>query len=74
MVAMNDHHFSFGHGKPTCPGRFFVAHELRLVAAHLLNYEFKMLDKCPQKRWIGLGMIPPFKSHVETRRKRPVDA
>ncbi|RYP42598.1 hypothetical protein DL767_000122 [Monosporascus sp. MG133] len=71
MVTMSDHHFPFGHGRHTCPGRFFVAHELRLIAAHLLlNYDFKMLDERPRRRWIGSGMIPPFGARVELRRKR----
>ncbi|KJZ75317.1 hypothetical protein HIM_05243 [Hirsutella minnesotensis 3608] len=70
MVSMNNHHFPFGHGRFICPGRFFVAHEFRLIAAHLLlNFEFKLLEKRPTSSWIGSGMIPPFSVQVEIRRK-----
>ncbi|KAM4055842.1 cytochrome p450 [Hirsutella rhossiliensis] len=75
MVSMNDTHFSFGHGRFICPGRFFVAHELRLIAAELLlKYEFKMLNEPPRRRWIGSGMVPPFRARIEIRRKRPANS
>ncbi|KAF4595698.1 Ent-kaurene oxidase [Ophiocordyceps camponoti-floridani] len=33
----------FGHGRHACPGRFFVAHELKLITAYLLrNYVFRL--------------------------------
>ncbi|KAI1082131.1 ent-kaurene oxidase [Whalleya microplaca] len=70
MAAMNDHHFPFGHGKHTCPGRFFVAHEFRLIAAHLLlNFDL-MEDEAPRRKWVGSGMIPPFGSRIKIRRKQ----
>ncbi|KAL8761588.1 MAG: hypothetical protein Q9184_002296 [Pyrenodesmia sp. 2 TL-2023] len=32
----------FGHGKYSCPGRFFAANEIKMILAHmLLMYEFK---------------------------------
>ncbi|TGO43441.1 hypothetical protein BHYA_0001g00710 [Botrytis hyacinthi] len=32
----------FGHGKYSCPGRFFAAHAIKILIAHLiLNYDFK---------------------------------
>ncbi|KND88645.1 Ent-kaurene oxidase [Tolypocladium ophioglossoides CBS 100239] len=71
MVTTSDHHFAFGHGRHACPGRFFVAHELKLIMAHLLlNYDVKMLGARPQSQWIGSTAIPPFKACVEIRRKR----
>ncbi|KAL1634590.1 hypothetical protein SLS56_002283 [Neofusicoccum ribis] len=35
------------------PGRFFSAHELKLLFAHLLlNYDFEFLDERPESTWI----------------------
>ncbi|KHO00255.1 ent-kaurene oxidase [Metarhizium album ARSEF 1941] len=71
MVSMNDHHFPFGHGKHACPGRFFVAHEMKLIAAHLLlNFDLEAADDAPSSPvWIGAGMMPPFRSRIRVRRK-----
>ena len=31
----------FGHGKYSCPGRFFAANEIKMILAHLLlNFDF----------------------------------
>ncbi len=55
------------------PGRFFVAHEFRLIAAYLLlNFDFKLLDERPRSSWIGSGMVPPFGVKIELRRKKLV--
>ncbi|XP_044715100.1 cytochrome p450 domain-containing protein [Hirsutella rhossiliensis] len=71
MVTTSDRHFAFGHGRHACPGRFFVAHELKLIMAHLLlNYDFKSLPQRPQPRWIGATNIPPLGARIEIRRKR----
>ncbi|RDA83995.1 hypothetical protein CP532_6962 [Ophiocordyceps camponoti-leonardi (nom. inval.)] len=71
MVSMNDHYFPFGHGRFICPGRFFVAHELRLIAYYLLlNYEFETVGERPRKRWIGSGMVPHFGLKVRLRRRQ----
>ncbi|EXU97709.1 cytochrome P450 [Metarhizium robertsii] len=70
MVTMNDHHFPFGHGKHACPGRFFVAHEMKLIAAHLLlNFDLKMEDSTSNRLWVGPGMMPPFGGRIKVRRK-----
>ncbi|KFG86414.1 ent-kaurene oxidase [Metarhizium anisopliae] len=70
MVTMNDHHFPFGHGKHACPGRFFVAHEMKLIAAHLLlNFDLKMEDSTSNRLWVGSGMMPPFGGRIKVRRK-----
>jgi hypothetical protein len=56
---------------PSSPGRFFVAYELKLIAAYLLlNYDIKMLDERPPKQWLGSNIIPPLKTCMEVRRKK----
>ncbi|KAH7161634.1 cytochrome P450 [Dactylonectria macrodidyma] len=70
MVTTSPQHLAFGHGRHACPGRFFVAHELKLImAAILLKYDIKMIDKRPQPEWFGATIIPPLETCVEIRRK-----
>ncbi|KAK1542489.1 cytochrome P450 [Colletotrichum paranaense] len=41
-VASNPTSLSFGYGRHACPGRFFAAHEIKAIMAHLLkNYEMR---------------------------------
>ncbi|KAF4459245.1 cytochrome P450 [Fusarium albosuccineum] len=73
MVTSSDSHLAFGHGRHACPGRFFVAHELKLImAAFLLNYDIKMIDQRPKPQWIGATIIPPLDACIEIRRKQLV--
>ncbi|KAF4974404.1 hypothetical protein FZEAL_8678 [Fusarium zealandicum] len=73
MVTTSDAHLAFGHGRHACPGRFFVAHELKLImAAFLLNYDIKMIDQRPKPQWLGATIIPPLGACIEIRRKQPV--
>ncbi|RMJ16297.1 hypothetical protein CDV36_004058 [Fusarium kuroshium] len=70
MVTTSDAHLAFGHGRHACPGRFFVAHELKLImAALLLNYDIKMIDQRPKPQWLGATIIPPLDACIEIRQK-----
>lgn len=70
MVTTSPENFGFGHGRHACPGRFFVAHELKMLVAYLLlNYDLKPLDERPPPSCIGRTMIPPTKSTMELKRK-----
>ncbi|EFX05467.1 cytochrome p450 monooxygenase [Grosmannia clavigera kw1407] len=73
MVTTSDRHLAFGHGRHACPGRFFVAHELKMILAYLLaNYDVKPLAERPKPRWIGQTIIPPLDAKIEVRRRTPV--
>lgn len=53
---------------PTSPGRFFVAHELKIMFAHLImNYEIKPITEKPAQKWVGRNFIPP-KVVIEIRK------
>ncbi|KAH0489729.1 hypothetical protein TgHK011_010146 [Trichoderma gracile] len=71
MVTTSAQHLAFGHGRHACPGRFFVAHELKLIMAHiLLNYDIKLVGKVPEKLWIGASIFPHLKAEIQVRRKK----
>ncbi|KAI9847160.1 MAG: hypothetical protein M1837_003022 [Sclerophora amabilis] len=48
QFAMTDaNNLHFGHGKYSCPGRFFASNEIKIIMAHLLmQYEFKYPPGC----------------------------
>ncbi|KAF2125560.1 cytochrome P450 [Dothidotthia symphoricarpi CBS 119687] len=69
LVTTGDRHLPFGHGRHACPGRFFVAHELKIIFAHLLlNYEFKPLANKPKATWVVRFQVPP-QVQIEVRRR-----
>lgn len=42
FVSTSPEHFGFGHGVHICPGRFFAAHEVKILLVHLLlKYDWK---------------------------------
>ena len=59
--------------RPTSPGRFFVATELKLMFAHLLlNYDVKMANGQgrPANRVFGSSSRPDVKAEVMFRQRR----
>ncbi|TDZ16937.1 Cytochrome P450 monooxygenase gloP [Colletotrichum orbiculare MAFF 240422] len=71
MVTTSDAHLPFGHGRHACPGRFFVAHELKMVVANLLlNYDLKPLAERPKPKWIGVTVVPPVEAQIQVKRRK----
>ncbi|KAK1633273.1 cytochrome P450 [Colletotrichum phormii] len=71
MVTTSDAHLPFGHGRHACPGRFFVAHELKMVVANLfLNYDAKPLAERPKHQWVGVTVVPPVDAKIELKRRK----
>lgn len=71
MVTTGVDHLPFGHGRHACPGRFFVAHELKMALAYLfLNYDLKLLPERPKTKWVGPISVPAFETHIELRRRK----
>ena len=61
---------AFGHGRHSCPGRFFASSELKLMLAYILmNYEFEMLETRPKNAWFGMNRLPPMKATLRIRRR-----
>lgn len=47
---------AFGYGHHACPGRFFAAHEVKMVMCHLLlKYDWKVPDGVDEPRWRANG-------------------
>lgn len=42
-TAATADHMGFGYGKHACPGRYFAAHEVKIILCHMiLKYDFKL--------------------------------
>ncbi|KAL2147461.1 hypothetical protein VTI28DRAFT_9361 [Corynascus sepedonium] len=71
MVTTSPEYLPFSHGRHACPGRFFVAHELKMILAYLVqNYELKPLAERPNSMWVGANFIPPVQATIEIRRRK----
>ncbi|KAK3984594.1 Ent-kaurene oxidase [Cladorrhinum sp. PSN332] len=71
MVTTSDSYLPFSHGRHACPGRFFVAHELKMILAYLLNnFEIKPVAERPKPMWLGQTIIPPVQANIEVKRRR----
>lgn len=70
MVTTGYTHNGFGHGKHACPGRFFVAQELKMIIAYvLMNYDVEMLKERPSNFWFGSVILPPTKAKLRLKRR-----
>ncbi|KAK5653359.1 hypothetical protein OQA88_9051 [Cercophora sp. LCS_1] len=73
MSTTSDTFLPFSHGRHACPGRFFVAHELKMILTYLVrNYEIKPIKERPKPMWIGQTVIPPVQATMEIRRRKAV--
>lgn len=71
MVTTSVEHFPFGHGRHACPGRFFVATELKAFFAYvLMNYDLKPLKERPMGSWAGKTLVPPTGATMEIRKRK----
>ncbi|KAK4867921.1 hypothetical protein LT330_007580 [Penicillium expansum] len=71
LVSATAEHFAFGFGKHACPGRFFAAHELKIMLAHiLLKYDFEYIgtDR-PKVRVVGTDVLADNSPRMQVRRR-----
>jgi cytochrome P450 len=71
FVSSTKEHNTFGAGKFICPGRFFVANEMKIALAHvLLKYDLRLQDGQPPKN-LQTGFYPStdLGVRVEVRRR-----
>ncbi|KAK7713306.1 hypothetical protein SLS64_004556 [Diaporthe eres] len=71
MVNTTDTFLAFGCGRHACPGRFFSAHELKLLFAHIvLHYDFKFLDERPRSIYLSDFCFMPEEVFFESCRRQ----
>jgi cytochrome P450 len=71
LVSSNTEHFAFGLGKSICPGRFMVAHEVKVaIAAILLEYDVRLAEGCDPKVFnYGFEMLADPSTMLDVRRR-----
>ncbi|KAF8994947.1 cytochrome P450, partial [Cyathus striatus] len=72
VVSLALDYVAFGHGRHACPGRFFVANEMKTMLAHvLLNYDVKLpTNKRPANFWLEDKQMPNHRAKVLFRKRR----
>jgi len=74
FVGTSNEHIIFGHGKHSCPGRFFAANEIKLLLVHLLlGYEFKFMDGSlvrPKPMEMGADLAPNPETKILIRSRK----
>ncbi|KAK0493225.1 cytochrome P450 [Armillaria luteobubalina] len=69
MVTPSLDYVFFGHGRSTCPGRFFAVNELKALMSYvLMNFDVKM-DKVPPSVWLSGDQFPDPSSKVLFRKR-----
>lgn len=71
FVSSTKEHNTFGAGKFICPGRFFVANEMKIVLARVLwMYEMRLKDgHRPRDLQTGFYPYSDLEVKVEVRRR-----
>jgi cytochrome P450 len=74
-VATSPSHMAFGHGKHSCPGRFFASNEIKVALCHLLlKYDIDLLNGEVPKiyNFEGSSSIDPKSKILMRRRKEEI--
>ncbi|KAK3626315.1 hypothetical protein LTR56_019893 [Elasticomyces elasticus] len=70
LVTTGDAYLSFGHGRHACPGRFFAAHMMKIMLAHIiLEYDIMPLKGRPTNRCFGGNVLPPLAATISIRKR-----
>ncbi|KAB8259958.1 cytochrome P450 [Aspergillus pseudonomiae] len=69
MIPVTSEKFlAFGHGRHSCPGRWFAAHAMKLIIGYvLINYDIQPLDKRPANSIVGQTIFPPLDVKIRVR-------
>ena len=72
MVSSSQDYLPFGHGRHTCPGRYFAACELKLMFAHIvMTYDVKLEIEGarPSDMWVMTSCVPNPNANVLFRKR-----
>lgn len=68
VVTGGDTFLGFGYGKHSCPGRFFAAHEMKLLLAHVVQqYDIEFLPERPMQQTIMETKLPSSSACIRVR-------
>ncbi|RMZ72788.1 ent-kaurene oxidase [Pyrenophora seminiperda CCB06] len=73
FAMVDGNSMAFGYGRYACPGRFFVAAEIKMILAHLLaNFDWKLPEGAgrPRNFTIDSDMYPDMSARVLMKRRK----
>ncbi|KXH40986.1 ent-kaurene oxidase [Colletotrichum nymphaeae SA-01] len=73
LATTSPQHIAFGHGKHSCPGRFFAANEIKIALCFLImNYDFELVPGAnPEPVLSGIQLDSSPTAKVQVRRRDP---
>ncbi|RKF84198.1 Cytochrome P450 monooygenase 3, partial [Golovinomyces cichoracearum] len=80
FVTTSPQSLAFGHGKHSCPGRFFANNEIKVILIELIrNWEIRLPDdvkleggewRRPKNKYSGIESFPDMNANIEIRRRK----
>lgn len=68
LIATGSEWLAFGHGRHSCPGRFFASQEMKLLIAHVvMNYDIKVEGGRPENLKINGAVVPSDDAEIFVR-------
>ena len=72
LTKGGDTFLGFGMGKHSCPGRFFAAHEMKLMLAYLVrHYDVEYMPKRPAQSHFMETKLPAKSTTIRIRKRQP---
>lgn len=77
FVTTGVHYLPFGHGKHSCPGRFLVDVELKMIVGYMItHYDLKFPAEYngvrPESKWMSEACMPPADGRIMVKRREKV--
>ena len=69
LTTVSNTYLAFGYGRHSCPGRWFVASQLKLLMYIVAHYKFKPLETRPLNTVFGDSIVPSSTAIVKVRRR-----
>lgn len=70
LAATSEVYLPFGHGKHSCPGRFFAADEMKIIFAYIFsNYEIMLIEETRSNLTMEFFPTPAFNGPIKIRRR-----
>ncbi|KAF7587660.1 hypothetical protein BBP40_006890 [Aspergillus hancockii] len=71
LPTTSEKFLAFGHGRHSCPGRWFAAHAMKMIIGYILvNYDIEPLSERPPNSIIGQTIMPPLMVKIRVRRRQ----
>lgn len=75
FVSTSPQHLPFGHGNHSCPGRFLVDFEVKMIIAYLLeNYDVQFPEEYggirPKNKWMAEAFAPPAGARIKVKKRK----